>query len=75
MPKKTLKQKVLTERRLQSTDSYVFSYSSNVNKKQINNTNTGTQNYIKTDIRKTAILGSLFIMIEFALYFFLGVRK
>ncbi len=75
MPKKTLKQKVLTERRLQSTYSNVFSYSSNVLKKQINHTSINAHNYIKTDIRKTAILGSLFIVIEFALYFFLGFRK
>lgn len=67
MPKKTLKEKIKAESRIHTSGGFSYSYSAKAHTPQ--HTQHVSDHVSVHDIRKTLILGTLFIAIEFALFF------
>lgn len=71
MPKKTRKQKILSDQRKQITPAspFTFSYSANPT---LNSPISGRDDitYIKQDLFKTVVIGGIFLVLEAGLYMF-----
>ena len=73
MPKKTLKQKILSDQRKQTAPAAHFTFSySNRPKIESPEIHPVDISYIKQDLFKTVFVGSIFLLLEVGLYLFSG---